>query len=35
MFKDKLMDAIIVQASVLHPADDPTRPILNANGTPL
>jgi hypothetical protein len=34
-YKDKLMDAIIVQAAVLHPADDPTRTILGKNGKPL
>jgi hypothetical protein len=29
------MDAIIVQTSVLHSADDPTRTILGKDGTPL
>jgi hypothetical protein len=33
--KDRLMDAIIVQTSVLHSADDPTRTILGKDGTPL
>lgn len=33
--KDRLMDAIIVQTSVLHAADDPTKRILGNDGTPL
>lgn len=33
--KDRLMDAIIVQSAVLHPADDPTRTILNSRGHPM
>jgi hypothetical protein len=35
MYKDKLMDAIIVQTSILHPADDPTLEILGTDGKPL
>lgn len=33
--KDRLMDAIIVQTAVLHPADDPTRTIVGKDGAPL
>ena len=33
--KDRLMDAIIVQTAVLHPADDPTQTIVGKDGAPL
>jgi len=33
--KDKLLDAIIVQTAILHPADDPTLEILGPDGKPL
>jgi hypothetical protein len=33
--KDRLMDAIIVQSALIHPADDPTRTMLDNQGKPM